>query len=74
VNLFIGKVMPNILDLAVMPIKERMRVRVINQPSNHATYAAVLYQIGEKPTWVIINQSLFCHLGSNVTALKFFLK
>ena len=73
-NFLIGKIMPNILDLAVMPIKEGMRVRVINQPSNHAAYAAMLCQIGKEPAWIAVNQSLFGHLGCNATALKLFLK
>ena len=63
-----------IFDLSIMPIKERIGIGIVDQTSDHARDTTVVHQVRKEALRIFRGQSLFGHLGGNVSIFTFLLK
>lgn len=70
----VGPILPDLFDLTVVLLKERCRVVIINQASDHAGHASVAHQVIQIVSWPLRKQRLLGHLSSDIATIKFLLK
>lgn len=73
-DFFVGETMPDLFDLVIVRIEERVGISVVDQASDHAANTAVARQIIKKANCIVASQRLLCHLSRDIATAKFLLK